>query len=343
MGVFVKSVSVDMSTESQPSNPAPSSNTEVDQANEDKTNLIDPRKVYVGNLAFKTRFKGIKEAFSPVGEIDKIHLVYKNGRRLGFAFVQFTTEEAAQAAIEKMNATELDGREIKVEVSRVQNRTRKPKSAAAPKTENKKAEPKQKNAKKVSPPAKKLVRKVVRRRVPVEDREDSEDTIFVRGFGSSADKDSITELFKDFGVTSVTLKRSFQYRAKERISSRFAFVTVDSPANQEKAVASLNGKEIDGNTIEVRKAFKALPTEIIEVEETRNPRRNNRKKSAAKESGENTVTAESTGDSVDGKSPSTGSAKPKRKRPRKPKQKTEKKTENEGDSPVPASKEESAE
>merc|ERR1712108_42477 len=94
----------------------------------DQDQIDDPtfgRKVFVGNMSFKTNFKSLKEAFSVAGTVEKVNVISRNGRRLGFGFVQFETEEGAKAAVEKMNAVDLDGREIKVELSRSTKRQRK--------------------------------------------------------------------------------------------------------------------------------------------------------------------------------------------------------------------------
>merc|ERR1711976_657478 len=74
-------------------------------------------KVFVGNLAFKTNFKSLKNAFATVGTVERVYVVSKNGKRLGFGFVQFENADDAKQAIEKLNDTELDGRQIKVEHS----------------------------------------------------------------------------------------------------------------------------------------------------------------------------------------------------------------------------------
>lgn len=319
---------------SQPSD-ATSSPKADDQTKEAK---INPRKVYVGNLSFGTKAKGLKEAFSTVGEIDKMHLAYKNGKRLGFAFVQFKTEEAATNAIEKLNGTELDGREIKVEVSRfrtVQKRTPKKPKAKATKAQAEKKESKPAEAKQA--PAKKKKR-VIRKRIPLEEREESEDSVFVRGFGEDVDKDAVTELFKNFGVTGVALKRSVRFKAKERIVTRYAFVTVDSAANQNKAVDELNGKELKGEKIEVLKAFKAVPPQVIEeeVEEKKPEAAKPKSKKNRKRKPKQATNSEQSTENAESKSTdnSEAAAKPKKKRaPRKPK-KTEGEAAKEGEKPA---------
>lgn len=80
---------------------------------------VNPKKLFVGNLAYSTNEDGIREAFSQFGEIVDLKLVteYGTGRSKGFAFVEFAEEDMATAAIEGMNEKDLDGRTIFVKVA----------------------------------------------------------------------------------------------------------------------------------------------------------------------------------------------------------------------------------
>jgi cold-inducible RNA-binding protein len=73
-------------------------------------------KLYVGNLSFETNDAGLRDAFSPFGNITDVYVANdrETGRPRGFAFVTFTTGEEAQAAMEKMNGASLDGRALTV-------------------------------------------------------------------------------------------------------------------------------------------------------------------------------------------------------------------------------------
>merc|ERR1711862_943747 len=95
--------------------------------------------------------------------------------------------------------------------------------------------------------------KRVRIRIPMEDREVSDDVVYVRNLSESVTEEILENLCKDFGVTGVTIRNS--YRRKDGNRPRFAFITVDA-SNQQAAV--LEGKEIEGNTVEARKAFKMI-------------------------------------------------------------------------------------
>ena len=81
------------------------------------------KKIFVGNLPFRTDNQGLAEAFSSCGEIEDVHLVLdrETGQSRGFGFVTFKTEEAFQAALE-MNGQDLDGRPLRVNEAEDKNR-----------------------------------------------------------------------------------------------------------------------------------------------------------------------------------------------------------------------------
>jgi cold-inducible RNA-binding protein len=71
-------------------------------------------KLYVGNLNYRTTDETLKQAFSPFGEVTTANVL----ERRGFGFVEMATPEAAAAAREKMNGTDLEGRKIIVNEAR---------------------------------------------------------------------------------------------------------------------------------------------------------------------------------------------------------------------------------
>jgi RNA recognition motif-containing protein len=78
------------------------------------------RKLFVGNLSFSTDEGRLQEVFQAVGPVDTVNIVrdQMTGRPRGFAFVEMQTDEAAQAAIQQLNETELDGRKLAVNEAR---------------------------------------------------------------------------------------------------------------------------------------------------------------------------------------------------------------------------------
>lgn len=81
-------------------------------------------KLYVGNLSYKTKDEDLKAVFEEAGVVvtAKILTDRETGRSRGFGFVEMETEEGAQAAVQKLDGFMLDGRKLKVDESRPQER-----------------------------------------------------------------------------------------------------------------------------------------------------------------------------------------------------------------------------
>ena len=75
------------------------------------------KNLYVGNLGYDTTEDTLRTLFAEYGEIESVNLVTDrySGRSRGFAFVEMSTEEAAQEAKSGMNGKQVDGRELKVD------------------------------------------------------------------------------------------------------------------------------------------------------------------------------------------------------------------------------------
>lgn len=73
------------------------------------------KKMYVGNLAFQSTEEDIQKLFSEYGEVVSVNLITdrETGRSRGFAFVEMPANEA-QAAMDSLDGTELDGRSLRV-------------------------------------------------------------------------------------------------------------------------------------------------------------------------------------------------------------------------------------
>ena len=75
------------------------------------------KRLYVGNLSWDTTQDGLAAAFSANGrKVSDCHIVSdrETGRPRGFAFVEMGSDAEAQAAIQELNGSNLDGREIRV-------------------------------------------------------------------------------------------------------------------------------------------------------------------------------------------------------------------------------------
>ncbi len=72
-------------------------------------------KIYVGNLNFSTTEDGLQGLFSNYGDVAEVAVISDRdtGRSRGFAFVTMD-DDAAKQAIEALNGTEFEGRNITV-------------------------------------------------------------------------------------------------------------------------------------------------------------------------------------------------------------------------------------
>jgi cold-inducible RNA-binding protein len=77
-------------------------------------------KLYVGNLSFKTSEDDLRSHFGQYGSVTDVYVAMDKmtGRPRGFAFVTMGTEEEAKQAAEKINGTELGGRQLTVNEAR---------------------------------------------------------------------------------------------------------------------------------------------------------------------------------------------------------------------------------
>jgi cold-inducible RNA-binding protein len=73
-------------------------------------------KLYVGNLAFQTTSQELQELFTQAGTVESASVVEDRdtGRSRGFAFVEMSTQDEANSAIEQFNGKEIGGRALKV-------------------------------------------------------------------------------------------------------------------------------------------------------------------------------------------------------------------------------------
>ena len=73
-------------------------------------------KLYVGNLSFNTSNTDLQELFASVGTVESASVVEDRdtGRSRGFGFVEMSSKEEGERAIEELNGKEVDGRELKV-------------------------------------------------------------------------------------------------------------------------------------------------------------------------------------------------------------------------------------
>jgi len=80
------------------------------------------KKLYVGGLSYNTTEQTLKDTFAQAGTVESATIIIDrvSGRSKGFGFVEMSSDEEAQKAIETLNGKELDGRNIVVNEARPQ-------------------------------------------------------------------------------------------------------------------------------------------------------------------------------------------------------------------------------
>ncbi len=78
------------------------------------------KKLFVGSLAWGTTDETLQAHFAQCGTVASAKVVTDrdSGRSRGFGFVEYDDDKEADAAIEKLNNSELDGRTITVNEAR---------------------------------------------------------------------------------------------------------------------------------------------------------------------------------------------------------------------------------
>ena len=73
-------------------------------------------KLYVGNLAFQTTSEDLQQLFAQAGTVESANVIEdrETGRSRGFAFVEMSSAEEGQKAIEQFNGQEVGGRALNV-------------------------------------------------------------------------------------------------------------------------------------------------------------------------------------------------------------------------------------
>ncbi|KAF1992748.1 RNA-binding domain-containing protein [Amniculicola lignicola CBS 123094] len=213
-----------------------------------KKNLEQRRTLFVRSLAPAVTTDILLEHFSESYPIKHAVAVLDPATKQckGFGFVTFTDAEDAQRALEELNGSTVQGKKIRVEVAEPRHRdldTDKRSVPAAATTEAKAVREQQR--KEQEPP------KLIVRNLP----------------WSIKKPEQLSVLFRSYGkVKYVDLPKKHTGELKG-----FGFIVMRGKKNAEKALESLDGKEVDGRTIAVdwavdKETWQNLQTEEIKAE-----------------------------------------------------------------------------
>ena len=82
------------------------------------------RKLYVGNLPYSATESDLSEKFAESGTVESCKLITDRdtGRSKGFGFIEMATDAEARAAIDSLNGQDYDGRPMKVNEAKPQEK-----------------------------------------------------------------------------------------------------------------------------------------------------------------------------------------------------------------------------
>lgn len=78
------------------------------------------KKLYVGNMPFNTSTDDLRGLFAEHGEVTDAIVIQdrETGRSRGFGFVEMSTADEAEKAIEALNGASVGGRPLTVNIAR---------------------------------------------------------------------------------------------------------------------------------------------------------------------------------------------------------------------------------
>ncbi|XP_047655662.1 polyadenylate-binding protein 1-like isoform X2 [Tachysurus fulvidraco] len=204
------------------------------------------RKSGVGNIFIKNMDesidnKALYDTFSAFGNILSCKVVCDENGSKGYGFVHFETQEAAKRAIETMNGMLLNDRKVKYAGKELE-------SSPGP----------------VNPLGKISQLSAVSFVGHFKSRKEREaefgakamefTNVYIKNFGDDFDNEKLRNIFSEFGKTL-----SVRVMTDEKGRSRgFGFVNYENHEDAQKAVAEMNGKELNGRVLYVGRAQKRL-------------------------------------------------------------------------------------
>ena len=186
------------------------------------------RSLFVRSLPTSVTIERLTEHFSQSYPLKHATVVTDHQTKIskGYGFVTFADPEDAQAAAAELDKSTLDGRQIRVEVAEPRHRELAGDRSNVPlkKSEQLKAEREKKQAETLPP-------KLIVRNLP----------------WSVKEGEDLALLFRSYGK----IKQAYVPKRGPKAQAGFGFVVIRGRKNAEKAMAGVNGKEVDGRTLAV--------------------------------------------------------------------------------------------
>lgn len=82
--------------------------------------MDNQNRLFVGNLSYQTMERDLQDHFGAAGTVLSVNLMLDKftGRSRGFAFIELSTSEEADRAVEMFNGQDLGGRALTVNIAR---------------------------------------------------------------------------------------------------------------------------------------------------------------------------------------------------------------------------------
>lgn len=177
------------------------------------------RRLYIGNIPRTVNNSELQGIVEEHGAVEKVEVMYDkySGRSRRFAFVTMTTVDDANAVVEKLNGTQIGGREIKVNI------TEKPLQGA--------------DLSLLQAEESQFV--------------DSPHKVYVGNLAKTVTSETLRNLFSEKGKVLGAKISRVPGTSK---SSGFGFVSFSSDEDVETAISSFNNTLLEGQKIRVNKA-----------------------------------------------------------------------------------------
>lgn len=232
------------------------------------TPAVEPTKVFVGNLSFKTREADLAHAFGEAGEVVSANIITRGPRSLGYGFVEMKSDEAAQKAVKMMDKKEIDGREINVEIAKPraeQEEGERP--ARAARGGRRRGRGGRGGAGRGGRRPRQGGEADARPAREQKERTPSSTTLFVANLPFSVDDDGLSKIFEGLNISKAHVVRKRNGRSKG-----FGFVEFNNEADQQKALEAKNKTTVEERELIVKVALKeneeaAAPAEGEEAKE----------------------------------------------------------------------------
>jgi len=285
-------------------------------------------KVFVGNLSFNTKENELAKEFEVAGKVVSANIITRGPRSLGYGFVEMDSEVDAENAVKLLNKKEIDGRPINVEVAKPrednEQRSGGNNSRGSPRGRGSRggfrggfrggnrrfrrretgSDDEEREREREHQPERRgrggfrgrggpRQRGSPRfRRERDESRPDtrapSQTTLFVANLPFSLDDDGFGKVLKD---SNLSFKTAHVVKKKSGRSKGFGFVEFENSGDQQKALAAIHNKEVDGRPLVAKVALTENKTPDSPLSEKKEEEK---KESSTSSSNSNSNTTSST-------------------------------------------------